>query len=381
MLRRCWLLAGAPALLLLSAFAYAQSDPDTVVEQYVLALSQGRFAEARALTLESANVDGSVFGSWLFGDRGSGLPTATADLFLSKKFVEGFRYSITGTIAVGENQVFVTAIRSSPDVAHLYEWAVAPRRDAAPYDIISAIDEYLTTVNYPTEESRLRFTLVNEVDAWYISAITDSRFARLREVPERQTARAAADETGAEAPPAVVSQLDAGPPEPIATTTSPDVGRMLSDARFHATLQGFNDSFRAAPRPGEREDGMEPARQPFLKRLAQRLRLRKNRVEVTEAELDRSLQNIREAITRYTVDNDNVPPDETLIRDWRSLRQLVSDHGRKRRQIPDDESAAGFRFVRYTRDAEGFVLQLEFLSPQNGFTHAEITPYRVIRTY
>lgn len=381
MLRRCWLLAGAPTLLLLSAFAYAQSDPDTVVEQYVLALSQGRFAEARALTLESANVDGSVFGSWLFGDRGSGLPTATADLFLSKKFVEGFRYSITGTIAVGENQVFVTAIRSSPDVAHLYEWAVAPRRDAAPYDIVSAIDEYLTTVNYPTEESRLRFTLVNEVDAWYISAITDARFARLREVPERQTARAAADETGAEAPPAAVSQLDAGPPEPIATTTSPDVGRMLSDARFHATLQGFNESFRAAPRLAGREDGVEPARKPFLKRLVQRLRLRKNRAEVTEAQLDRSLQNIREAITRYTINNDNVPPDETLIRDWRSLRQLVSDHGRKRRQIPDDESAAGFRFVRYTRDAEGFVLQLEFLSPQNGFTHAEITPYRVIRTY
>ena len=90
MVRRCWLLAGALALLLLSALAHAQSDPDSVVEQYVLALSQGRFAEARALTLESANVAGSVFGSWLFGDRGSGLPTATADLFLSKKFVEGF---------------------------------------------------------------------------------------------------------------------------------------------------------------------------------------------------------------------------------------------------------------------------------------------------
>ncbi|MDE0205016.1 MAG: hypothetical protein OXP66_03155, partial [Candidatus Tectomicrobia bacterium] len=248
-------------------------------------------------------------------------------------------------------------------------------------DIISAIDEYLTTVNYPTEESRLRFTLVNEVDAWYISAITDSRFARLREMPDLQAAGAAAGQAGTEAPPADVAQLNSDAPEPIATTTSPDVGRMLSDARFHATLQGFNDSFRAAPRLEDLEDGREPARQPFLKRLAQRLRLRKNRAEVTEAELDRSLQNIREAITRYTVNNDNTPPDESVVRDWRSLRQLVSDHGRKRRQIPDDESAAGFRFVRYTRDAEGFVLQLEFLSPQNGFTHAEITPYRVIRTY
>ena len=164
MLRKCWFLAAMLALLRLSGLAYAQSDPDTVVEQYVLALSQGRFAEARAMTLETANLDGSVFGSWLFGDRGAGLPTATADLFLSKKFVEGFRYTITGTTAVGENQVFVTAVRSSPDLAHLYEWAVLPRRDAAPYDIISAVDEYLTAVNYPMEESRLRFTLVREVD-------------------------------------------------------------------------------------------------------------------------------------------------------------------------------------------------------------------------
>ena len=96
--------------------------------------------------------------------------------------------------------------------------------------------------------------------------------------------------------------------------------------------------------------------------------------------MERSLQNIREAISRYTVDN-NGPPDETLIRDWQSLRQLVAQHGRKRRQIPDDEAAAGFRFVGYTLDAESYVLQVEFLSPQAGFTHAEITPYRVTRTY
>jgi hypothetical protein len=345
-----------------------------------MALSQGRFAEARALTLETANLDGSIFGSWLFGGRGAGLPTATADLFLSKKFVEGFRYTITGTMAVGENQVYVTAVRSSPDVAHLYEWAVLPRRDAAPYDIISAIDAYLTTVNYPLEESRLRFTLIREVDAWYISAVADSKFARLREVPGRQTARSI-DQADVEAPPAVVAAAEPGAQEPIVTTTSPDVGRLLSDARFHATLQGFNDTFRSAPRLGAAAVAREPTKQTFWKRLAQRLRPRKRSLQVAEAELDKSLQNIREAISRYTVNNDNVPPDETMIRDWRSLRQLVSDHGRKRRQIPDNESAAGFRFVKYIRDVEGFVLQLEFLSPQNGFTHAEITPYRVVRTY
>ena len=133
MLQRNWMLAVALILLQLGSLAHAQSEPDSVVEQYITALSQGRFAEARTLTLESANIDGSVFGSWLFGARGAGLPTATADLFLSQKFVEAFRYTITGTIPVGENQVYVTAIRSSPDVAHLYEWALQSKQGAAPY--------------------------------------------------------------------------------------------------------------------------------------------------------------------------------------------------------------------------------------------------------
>ena len=380
MLRTFWWLAGALTLLNVGGLAYAQGDPDTVVEQYVMALSQGRFAEARAMTLETANLDGSIFGSWLFGGRGTGLPTATADLFLSQKFVEGFRFSITGTSAVGENQVFVTAVRSSPDVAHLYEWAVLPIRDAPPYDIISAINAYLTAVNYPMEESRLRFTLIREVDAWFISAVTDAKFARLRGVPSRQAARST-EQSEAEVPPAVVPPTQSQVQEPVVTTTSPDVGRRLSDARFHATLEGFNDTFRSASSLDAATPGRQPAKPTFWRRLAQRLRPGKNSVQVTEAELDRSLQNIREALTRYTVNNDNIPPDETLIRDWRSLRQLVSDHGRKRRQIPDDESDAGFRFVKYSRDAEGFVLQLEFLASRNGFTHAEITPYRVIRTY
>ena len=381
MLRKCWFLAGVLTLLHLSNLAYAQSDPDTVVEQYIMALTQGRFAEARALTLETARLNGSIFGNWLFGERGAGLPTATADLFLSKKFVEGFRYTITGTMAVGENQVFVTAVRSSPDVAHLYEWAVTPRQGAPPYDVITAIDEYLTTVNFPMEESRLRFTLIREAGAWYISAVTDAKFARLREVPSRQAARRPDNQSEIEVPPAEVSAVETDAQDPIVTTTSPDVGRLLSDTRFYATLQGFNDTFRSAPQLGDGAERKERTRPPFWKRLVQRLRLGKNSEQVTNEQLDRSLQNIREAITRYTINNDNIPPDDSLIRDWRSLRQLVADHGRKRRQIPDDESEAGFRFVKYTQDAEGFVLQLEFLSPQNGFTHAEITPYRVIRTY
>ena len=381
MLQRGWMLVGVVIWLQMSGLAYAQSEPDSVVEQYIAALSQGRFAEARTLTLEGANINGSIFGSWLFGARGAGLPTATADLFLSQKFVQAFRYTITGTMPVGENQVYVTAVRSSPDVAHLYEWAVLPKQDATPYEIITAVDTYLGTVNFPMEESRLRFTLIREVDVWLISAITDARFARLRQVPGNQVARAPIGPADAE-----VSQPGNGAPEPlpqepVATTTSTDVGRLLSDAQFHATLQGFNDTFRAPSQVATAAVQPQPKKQPFWKRLAQRLKLKKPAVEVADADLQRSLQNIREAIGRYTVDNNNLPPDETLIRDWQSLRQLVSQHGRKRRQIPDSESAAGFRFVSYTLDAEGYVLQVEFLAPQNGFTHAEITPYRVTRTY
>ena len=95
MLRSGWMLVGAAMLLQASGLAYAQSEPDRVVEQYIAALSRGRFADARTLTLESANMDGSIFGNWLFGARGAGLPTATADLFLSQKFVQTFRYTIT----------------------------------------------------------------------------------------------------------------------------------------------------------------------------------------------------------------------------------------------------------------------------------------------
>ena len=380
-MQRVLRIAGVALIVLqMSGLAYAQSEPDSVVEQYVTALSQGRFAEARTLMLENANIDGSIFGSWLFGARGAGLPTATADLFLSQKFVEAFRYTITGTTPVGENQVYVTAIRSSPDVAHLYEWALLPEQGAAPYEIITAIDTYLTTVNFPMEESRLRFTLIREVDMWLISAIIDDRFARLRQVPGDAVTRAPVEQPDAAVTPPADGAPQAPPQEPVVTTTSTDVGRLLSDARFHATLQGFNDTFRAPAQVEAAAVQPEPKRRRFWQRLAQRLKLKKPALQVADADLERSLQNIREAISRYTVDN-NGPPDESLIRDWQSLRQLVSQHGRRRRQIPDSESAAGFRFVGYSRDAEGYVLQVEFLSPQAGFTHADITPYRVIRTY
>lgn len=387
MSQRNWVLAGALILLKLSSLAHAQSEPDRVVEQYIAALSQGRFAEARTLTLESANMDGSIFGSWLFGMGSAGLPTATAELFLSQKFVQAFRYTITGTTPVGENQVYVTAIRSSPAMAHLYEWAVLPKQGAEPYEIITAIDTYLTTVNFPVEESRLRFTLIREVDVWLISAVSDARFARLRQLSAGQVGRAPAgeaDDAGdadvAVSQPATVAPEPATQ-DPIVTTTSTDVGRLLSDAQFHATLQGFNDTFRSPSQISAADVQPEPERQRFWKRLAQRLKLRKPAVQEVDADLAKYFQNIREAISRYTVDNDNIPPDEALIRDWQSLRQLISQHGRKRRQIPDSEAAAGFRFVNYTRDAEGYLLQVEFLTPQDGFTHAEITPYRVTRTY
>ena len=63
----------------------------------------------------------------------------TADLFLSRKFAQAFRYTITGTSQTGDNQANVTVPRSSPNLAHLYTWALAPKRGATPYELIDAV--------------------------------------------------------------------------------------------------------------------------------------------------------------------------------------------------------------------------------------------------
>ena len=232
-----------------TGLAIAATSPGKVVEQFIEAHLQGQFAASRSFTLERVNLSTSPFSNWLFSPESGGNDVPTADLFLSRKFTQAFRYSILGTSQTGDNQANVTVLRASPNLAHLYTWALAPKRGASPYELIEAVDNYLTKINYPVEESRMQFVLVREVDSWYISNVFDEKFAQLQQLLQGQTQlSAAAPLQGTSAP--------AGPgggagAQPGATTTSSDIGRQLADAQFNATLQGFNQASRgSAPAPG-----------------------------------------------------------------------------------------------------------------------------------
>ena len=225
--------------------ASAATPPAKVVEQFIEANLQGQFAASRSFTLERVNLSASIFSNWLFGPGGAGGDPATADLFLSRKFTQTFRYTITGTTPTGDNQVTVAAIRASPNIAHMFTWALAPKRGAAPYELIEAIDTYLTKVNFPVEESRMQFLLVREVDSWYISAVYDEKFAQLQQQLQGQTQLSAA--VPLQGSPAATGIGGTPGAPPGATTTSTDVGRQLADAQFNATLQGFNRTDQGPP--------------------------------------------------------------------------------------------------------------------------------------
>src|SRR5918996_1360846 len=142
--------------------AVAEVSPARTVQQFIEAHLQGRFAESRGFALERINLSASLFSNWLFGAAGTGTSAPTADVFLSRKFTQAFRYNLSGTTPTGDNQVTVSAMRTSPNIMHMYTWALAPKRGAAPYELIDTMDTYLTKVNYPLEESRMQFTLIRE---------------------------------------------------------------------------------------------------------------------------------------------------------------------------------------------------------------------------
>ena len=79
--------------LQVSGLASAAAPPAKVVEQFIEAHLQGQFAASRSFTLERVNLSNSLFSNWLFGPGGSGGDAATADLFLSRKFTQAFRYT------------------------------------------------------------------------------------------------------------------------------------------------------------------------------------------------------------------------------------------------------------------------------------------------
>src|SRR6266571_2727753 len=178
-LRRRWMKRGKLVMLSVALWlqatglAIAATPPAKVVEQFIEAHLQGQFAASRSFTLERVNLGASLFSNWLFGPGGAGSNAPIADLFLSRKFTQVFRYTITGTTPTGDNQVSVAVLRTSPNLAHMYTWALAPKRGTTPYELIDAVDAYLTKINFPVEESRMQFVLVREVDSWYISTVVD----------------------------------------------------------------------------------------------------------------------------------------------------------------------------------------------------------------
>lgn len=363
-----WLQAGG--------LAAAPAPPAKVVEQFIEAHVQGRFAESRSFTLERVNLSASPFSNWLFGAGGPGGDTATADLFLSRKFTQAFRYTITGTTPTGDNQVTVAVVRASPNLAHLYTWALAPKRGSAPYELIDAVDTYLTKVNFPVEESRLQFVLVREVDSWYISTVFDEKFAQLQQQLQGQSQlSAAAPSQGAPAPTGSGGALRG------ATTTSSDIGRQLADAQFNATLQGFNRAYQgpapstgagssAQPRQGEGEPG-------FFGKITRSL-FGSGKSNPTAKNMPPSLystfQNIRDALARYAVANNSVPALNSIY-DWKSLRRVVNQYGKS--SLPATEEEAGFTFVDYKPARETYVLLVDLHAPQDGVKRLEVGPYGV----
>jgi hypothetical protein len=258
----------------------------------------------------------------------------------------------------------------------MYTWALAPKRGATPYELIDAVDTYLTKINYPVEESRMQFVLVREVDSWYISNIFDEKFAQLQDLLQGQTQLSAAAPVQGTATPA-------GPgggagAQPGATTTSSDIGRQLADAQFNATLQGFNQASRgAAPAaaPGSQAQPKKDEDEPgFFGKITRALfgsKKPNSAAPKVSPAMTTTFKNIRDALARYASSTRNVP-DTTLIYDWKSFRNVVNRYGKT--PLPATEEEAGFTFVNYkpepTRD--GYTLVVDLREPQDGVKRIEI---------
>ena len=361
-----------------TGLALAATPPGKVVEQFIEAHLQGQFATSRSFTLERVNLSASPFSNWLFSPGSGGNNVPTADLFLSRKFTQTFRYTILGTSQTGDNQANVTVLRTSPNLAHMYTWALAPKRGATPYELIDAVDSYLTKINFPVEESRMQFVLVREVDSWYISNIFDEKFAQLQDLLQGQTQLSAAVPLQGPATPAGPGE-GAGA-QPGATTTSSDIGRQLADAQFNATLQGFNQASRggapaAGPgspaQPKKDKDEDEPGFFGKITRAIFGSKKPNAAAPKVNPAMTTTFKNIRDALARYASSTRNVP-DTTLIYDWKSFRNVVNRYGKT--PLPATEEEAGFTFVNYkpepTRD--GYTLVVDLREPQDGVKRIEI---------
>jgi hypothetical protein len=378
-----WLCAALSLLLwLLGPGALgAATPPAKVVQQFIDAHVQGRFAEARGLTLERVDLSGSLFSGWLFGAGSAAGDMATADIFLSRKFTQVFRYTISGTTAHGDNQTSVSVVRVSPNMAHLYTWALAPKQGATPYVLIEAIDTYLTKVNFPVEESRMEFLLIRETGEWYISAIRDEKFLQVQQqwLPA-QSVSAAPPPAGAVpvTPPGAGARVAT-----VATTTTDNPGRQMADAQFNATLQSFNRPYQTPATSNAAPAQAEPKKPSLFSKVGRVLGFGGGTSEavpvVAAPGLQETFNNIRNALGRYAASHNGAVPDHTTIYNWQTLRQLVNRHGK--RPLPATEEEAGFRFVQYKPSREGndYLLQVELLQPQDGVSRVEVTAYGIDR--
>lgn len=377
----------------ISRVAMAASSPTEAVQRFVESVRQGRFAEAQSYLLDHVDVGSSLFGNWLFNSGAAGSEAATADIFFSRKFAQVFRYTIIDTVKNGDNQAFVTATRTTPHMKHLYTWALAPQRNALPYTLIGAIDAYLTKVNYPIEESQMQFTLVRELDKWYISAIHDEKFKQLREEIMAQTPLSTTPVAVLPAPAAAAP----APAPPAATTTSANAGRQAADAQFQATLQGLN---KVPPTPAAAAPAVTEKKKGFFARVGRLFGLGRKKddevlatpssaaasgptagaasaavTQTSNAQLKRRLKLIRAALAAYAGANATVPSDITIY-NWKTLRDVVNFYGKT--ELPLSEGQAGFRFVNYrTIGADDYVLLVQVESPEAGQQQLEVTPYGV----
>jgi hypothetical protein len=373
----------------LGGIAWADATPAKTVQSFIEAHRQGRFAQAQSLLVGPVDARGSLFSNWLFRSGTAGAEMTTADVFLSRKFVEAFQYQLIDTAPNGDNQAFVTAIRTSPDLAHLYTWALAPLRGAPPYTLIEAVDTYLTKVNFPVEESQMRFTLIREVGSWYISAIRDEKFMRLQEqvLSQAPMAAAAGAADGLAVPPAgsptaaqsVPMAIPSVPPAAPEAYASNDVGRQTADAQFDATLRSFNQTPPPQPAAVEAQAEEKPS---MLSKFTGLFKREKEEAEegesrtvvwLSDAKLRETFEGVRDALARYAQSNNSIPNSSTIY-DWRSLRQVVNFYGET--SLPKTEAEAGFSFVNYeTQGNENYILLVEFRHPQNGLSRVEVTPY------
>jgi hypothetical protein len=353
--------------------AVAETPPAKVVQQFIEAHLHGRYAEARGLTLEQVNLSMSLFSGWLFGAGGAMGEVGTADIFLSRQFAQTFRYNITGTVAHGDNQVLVTAVRATPNLAHLYTWALAPKQGAAPYTLIEAIDAYLTKVNFPVEESRMEFTLVREAGDWYISAIRDEKFVQLQQQWLPAQPLSVLPPSGPTSPlPGTAAAATV-----VGSTTTDNPGRQAADAQFNATMQSFNRPYQApavnAPPAKAKEQEEKPS---FLDKVASIFsrgdKKSQTLVNVADASVHKNFLSIRDALARFAASKNGFP-SPTDIYDWQSLRTLVNRYSKQ--SLPATEAEAGFSFVDYRMGSgrEDYTLLVELEEPQDGITRVEVT--------